>query len=96
LGVWIRFISLRIGTCGVVGSCEQGSDPSGSIKDGEFLDQLSVLLTPQEGLCSMELDSYIVTYIRNFSIVYNILRKFLVKTGYFRQWLIKFELFLPP
>jgi hypothetical protein len=41
----------------VVGSCEHGNQPSGSIKDGEFLDQLSVLLASQRGLCSMELVS---------------------------------------
>jgi hypothetical protein len=38
----------------VAGSCEHGDEPSVSIKCGEFLDQLSVLLAPQ-GLCSMEL-----------------------------------------
>jgi hypothetical protein len=31
------------------------------IKDGEFLGQLSVIYTSQEGLCSMELDYYIKT-----------------------------------
>jgi hypothetical protein len=41
----------------VAGSCEHGNEPSGSIKCGEFLEQLSVLLVSQEGLCSMELDS---------------------------------------
>jgi hypothetical protein len=35
--------------------CEHGNEPSGSIKYGEFLDQLSVLLASSEGLCSMEL-----------------------------------------
>jgi hypothetical protein len=39
----------------VAGSCEHGNGPSVSIKCGEFLDQLSVLLASQEGLCSMEL-----------------------------------------
>jgi hypothetical protein len=39
----------------VTGSCEHGNEPSGSIKCGKFLDQLSVLLASQEGLCSMEL-----------------------------------------
>jgi hypothetical protein len=31
------------------------TEPSGSIKDGEFLNQRSVLLASQEGLSSMEL-----------------------------------------
>jgi hypothetical protein len=39
----------------VAGSCEHGNEPSGSIKCGEFLDYLSVLLASQEGPCSMEL-----------------------------------------
>jgi hypothetical protein len=39
----------------VASSCEQGNEPSGSIKDGEFHDLLAVLLVSQEGLCSMEL-----------------------------------------
>jgi hypothetical protein len=39
----------------VANSCEQGDEPSCSIKCGEFLDWLSVLLASQEGLCSMEL-----------------------------------------
>jgi hypothetical protein len=43
----------------VVGSCEHGNEPSCSIKCGEFLDYLSVLLASQEGLCSMELVSYL-------------------------------------
>jgi hypothetical protein len=38
----------------VAGSCEHGNEPPGSIKCGEFLDWLSVLLASQ-GLCSMEL-----------------------------------------
>jgi hypothetical protein len=41
----------------VAGSCEHGNEPSGSIKFGEFLDYLSLLLASQEGLCSMELVS---------------------------------------
>jgi hypothetical protein len=36
------------------GSCEQDNEPSVSVKDGKFLDQLSVLMASQ-GLCSMEL-----------------------------------------
>jgi hypothetical protein len=36
--VCTRFIWLRIGTSG--GSCEQGNEPSGSVKGGEFLYQL--------------------------------------------------------
>jgi hypothetical protein len=39
----------------VASSCEHGDEPSGSIKCREFLDQLSVLLASQEGLCCMEL-----------------------------------------
>jgi hypothetical protein len=35
---WTGFIWLRIGQ--VVGCCECGNEPSGSIKCGEFLDQL--------------------------------------------------------
>jgi hypothetical protein len=42
----------------VASSCEHGDEPSGSIKCGEFLDQLSVLLASQEGLCSMDLVSW--------------------------------------
>jgi hypothetical protein len=42
----------------VAGSCEHGNEPSGSIKCGEFLDWLSILLASQEGLCFMELVSY--------------------------------------
>jgi hypothetical protein len=41
----------------VAGSCEHGNEPLGSIKCREFLDQLSVLLASEEGLCSMELVS---------------------------------------
>jgi hypothetical protein len=47
--LYIGLIWLRIGTG------EHGNEPSGSMKDGEFLDQLSVLLAPQDELCSMEL-----------------------------------------
>jgi hypothetical protein len=38
----------------MVGSCEHGNEPSGSINGEEVFDQLSVLLVSQEGLCSME------------------------------------------
>jgi hypothetical protein len=38
----------------VAGFCEHGDEPSGSIECGEFRDWLSVLLSFQEGLCSME------------------------------------------
>jgi hypothetical protein len=41
----------------MAGSCEHGSEPSGSIKGGELLDQLSVLSVPQKGLYSMEFTS---------------------------------------
>jgi hypothetical protein len=37
--VWIGLIWLRIRTNG--GSCEQGNEPSGFMKGGEFLDFLS-------------------------------------------------------
>jgi hypothetical protein len=43
----------------VASSCEHGDEPSGSIKCGEFLDWLSVLLASQEGLCSMEFFSWL-------------------------------------
>jgi hypothetical protein len=40
----------------VAGSYKHGNEPSGSIKDGEFLDQLTERLSAsQEGLCSVEL-----------------------------------------
>jgi len=38
----------------MAGTCEYGDEPSGSIKCGEFLDQLQNQLASQEGLCSME------------------------------------------
>jgi hypothetical protein len=38
----------------MAGSCEVDSEPSGSIKGGEFLGYMSAVLTSQEGLCSME------------------------------------------
>jgi hypothetical protein len=41
----------------VASSCEHSDEPLGSIKCGEFLDYLIVLLASQEGLCSMELFS---------------------------------------
>jgi hypothetical protein len=39
----------------VAGCCEHGNEPSGCIKGGEFLDQLSVLFGSQEGICFAEL-----------------------------------------
>jgi hypothetical protein len=33
---------------------KDGNEPSASVKGGEFLDNLSVLLASQEELCSME------------------------------------------
>jgi hypothetical protein len=36
------------------GTCEYGNELSGSIKCGEFLDQLQNQLASQEGFCSME------------------------------------------
>jgi hypothetical protein len=44
----------------VAGSSEHGDEPSRSIKCGEFLDLLSVLLVSQEGLCSMQLVKKII------------------------------------
>jgi hypothetical protein len=38
----------------VAGTCEYGNELSGSVKRGEFLDQLQNQLASQEGLCSME------------------------------------------
>ena len=38
----------------MAGTCEYGNEPLGSIKCGEFLDQLQNQLASQEGLCSME------------------------------------------
>jgi hypothetical protein len=39
----------------LAGSCEHDNEHSGSIKDGEFLDQPSLLLAFEDGLCSMQL-----------------------------------------
>jgi hypothetical protein len=44
----------------VAGSCEHGNEPSGSIKCGEFLDYLSVLLGSQEEIYSLELGSLVI------------------------------------
>jgi hypothetical protein len=38
----------------VAGTCEYGNELSGSVKCGEFLDQLQNQLASQEGLCSTE------------------------------------------
>lgn len=38
----------------MAGPCEHCNEPLGSMKGGEFLDQLSVLLASVEGLCSVE------------------------------------------
>jgi hypothetical protein len=37
----------------VADSCENSNEPSGSIKGGEFLEYLCIMLASQEGLCSM-------------------------------------------
>jgi hypothetical protein len=60
---WI--LGNRVGGCGLdssgtgqgpmAGSCEHVNKPFGSIKGGEFLNLLNVLLASQEGLCSTEL-----------------------------------------
>ena len=47
-GVWTGSSWLRIGQ--VAGTCECGNEPSGTIKCGEFLDQLKNRLASQEGL----------------------------------------------
>jgi hypothetical protein len=39
----------------MAGSCKHGNEAFGSIKDGEFLEYLGVLLACQQGLCSKEL-----------------------------------------
>jgi hypothetical protein len=46
----------------VVGSCEHGNEPSGSIKCVEFLGTLSILLASQEALCSMALVQFRLIY----------------------------------
>ena len=38
----------------LAGTCEYGDEPSGSIKCGEFFDNLQNQIASQEGLCSME------------------------------------------
>jgi hypothetical protein len=48
-----------------MGCCEQGNDPSGSIKGGEFLDQLSVLLASEDGLFPHESSQLDITTINN-------------------------------
>jgi hypothetical protein len=48
----------------VVGSCKHDNEPSGSVKDGELHDLLSVLLASQEGLCSMEFYTHTHTMVR--------------------------------
>ena len=55
LDVNLEYVHVRI--CAVLYlpiSCEYGNEISGSIKCGEFLDQLQNQLASQEGLCSME------------------------------------------
>jgi hypothetical protein len=49
--MWIGLIWHRIGTGGKL---LRTLEPSGSIKCGEFVDKLSLLVASQEGLCSME------------------------------------------
>jgi hypothetical protein len=46
----------------VVGCCEHGNEPSGSINDEEFLDSRTYYLASQEGLCSMQLVSYLISF----------------------------------
>ena len=49
-----RPINYNSGQGEVAGTCEYGKELSGSIKCGEFLDQLQNQLASQEGPCSME------------------------------------------
>jgi hypothetical protein len=44
----------------VAGCCKHGDEPLGSIKCGEFPDYWNVILASQEGLCSVELVSWLV------------------------------------
>jgi hypothetical protein len=53
INVWTGSIYLRICICG--GCCEHDNEPSVSIKDGIFLEQLIVLLACIQGLCFMDL-----------------------------------------
>jgi hypothetical protein len=53
LGVWTGSSGSGYGP--VAGSYEHGNEPSSSIKGGEFLYYLSVLLASQTGLCSLQL-----------------------------------------
>jgi hypothetical protein len=59
----------------VAGSCEHGNEPSGSIKCGEFLDWLSVLLASEEELCFLELVIIIVIIIITKNVAYETLPK---------------------
>jgi hypothetical protein len=45
----------------VAGSCENGNEPSGSIKGGEFLDQLRgyKILKKEPGLCSQSVSQLV-------------------------------------
>jgi hypothetical protein len=45
----------------VAGSCECSNEPPGSIKCGGFPTLNEKLLASQEGLCSMDLVSYLVS-----------------------------------
>jgi hypothetical protein len=49
----------------VTGFCGHGSEPSGFLNGGEFLDWPSELSAPHEGLCYMELVTVSVVLIQN-------------------------------
>jgi hypothetical protein len=51
---WIIGNSVR--RCGLVFFCKHINEPVLSVKGGEFLDYLSILLASQEALCSMKLE----------------------------------------
>lgn len=56
LRMWIGLKWLRMGTGG--GFFNHGDEPSGCIKNREFLDRLSVLLASQKGPSCMELEHF--------------------------------------
>jgi hypothetical protein len=62
----------------VAGSCEHGNEPSDSIKFGEFLDYLSVLLASQERLLH-EVSQLYLMHLKQW-IIFNIFN-FLLKCG---------------
>jgi hypothetical protein len=63
----------------VAGSCEHDDEPSGSIKSGEYLDQLRCLIAPEHAFCFMELVSFQIVFL-----VVTILPKVYVHIAYFQ------------